>query len=98
MRNMLAFLAAVVVTVAAVGWYLGWYTVGTVPTLTGHNKVTVDIDNVKIGKDIHVASEKIENKLAERRNRATPPASVPEVSPPTVDSPIPGEGPSITPP
>jgi hypothetical protein len=35
MRNLLAFVAAVVLTVAAVGWYLDWYHVGTAPGRRG---------------------------------------------------------------
>src|SRR5437763_16638307 len=79
MRNMLAFLAAVALTVAAVGWYLDWYKVGTAPGSSGHRVVTVDIDPVKIGKDVHNFSENAQKKLAASKKPASPGAE--EVKP-----------------
>ena len=52
MRNLLAFLAAVMLTVSAVGWYLGWYKVRRSPSPDGEPSVTVDFDTRKIGADL----------------------------------------------
>jgi len=52
MRNLLAFLAAVCLTVACSGWYLGWYTVESTPAAQGKRNVNIEINTVKIGTDI----------------------------------------------
>jgi hypothetical protein len=70
MRNMLAFLAAMALTVAAVGWYLDWYRVRTTPAPSGQRSVTVDINTEKIGDDFHKAEQKIQQKLAEKIEKA----------------------------
>jgi hypothetical protein len=70
MRNMLAFLAALLLTVAGLGWYLGWFTLQTVPGEAGHRNVTVDIDTSKIGADLRDAEQSLEKKLADRANKA----------------------------
>ena len=62
MRNLLAFVGALVVTVAGLGYYLGWYTVHTGPSPSGRS-VTFDIDTGKIGEDLKRAERKIQTKL-----------------------------------
>jgi hypothetical protein len=52
MRNTLAFLAAALITVAAVGWYLGWYSVRPHPTSPGKQSYQIEIDTQKIGEDL----------------------------------------------
>ena len=59
MRNMLAFTAAVVLTVAGLGWYLGWYRIHSTPASAGHRNVNIDINTEKITDDIHRAEKKI---------------------------------------
>ena len=59
MRNLLAFTAAVVLTVAGLGWYLGWYRVHSAPASDGHHKVNIDINTDKITNDIERAEKKI---------------------------------------
>src|SRR5206468_721027 len=49
MRNMLAFLAAVVLTVGGLGWYLDWYKVRSHPAEEGHHNLSIDINTTKIG-------------------------------------------------
>jgi hypothetical protein len=51
MRNLLAFLAAAILTFAAVGWYLNWYQVRAVPAPSGKHSFTLDVDAKKIGAD-----------------------------------------------
>ena len=71
MRNLLAFVGALVVTVAGLGYYLGWYTVRTGPSPAGRS-VTVDIDTGKIGQDLSRAEQKLHKKLEERSRQTDP--------------------------
>jgi hypothetical protein len=66
MRNMLAFLAALTLTLAGVGWYLDWYRVRSAPTPSGQRSVTVDINTQKISKDLLEAEKKIQKKLEDK--------------------------------
>lgn len=68
MRNLLAFLAAMTLTVAGIGWYLDWYRIRTTPADSGQKSVTVDINTKKIGEDLREAEKKIQQRLAERVN------------------------------
>lgn len=85
MRNLLALLAAIVLLVAGLGWYRGWYRVHSSPAPPGHHAVNIDIDKDKIGKDLHEGEEElqkvIENKLkdtnAKRAEKAPPEANTP---------------------
>jgi hypothetical protein len=51
MRNLLAFSAALAITVSGMGWYMGWYKVHSTPTGEGHHQVTIDIDGGKLTQD-----------------------------------------------
>ncbi|MBI2804944.1 MAG: hypothetical protein HYX68_08185 [Planctomycetes bacterium] len=53
MRNLLALVGAVVVLVVGLGWYLGWYQVGTEPSQDGHRKINVDVNTGKIKSDLN---------------------------------------------
>jgi hypothetical protein len=59
MRNLLAFTAAAALTVAGLGWYLGWYKIHATPAADGHRNVNIDIDTAKIGDDINRAEKRI---------------------------------------
>jgi hypothetical protein len=63
MRNLLAFLAAAVLVVAGLGWYLDWYKIESVPTLSGHEEVNIDIDGKKISSDVHKGAQRGAEKL-----------------------------------
>jgi hypothetical protein len=65
MRNMLAFLGAAALTLAGVGWYLGWYDVLVKPSSGGHQKVDIDVNIPKIKDDISKGEEKGKKKLQE---------------------------------
>jgi hypothetical protein len=71
MRNLLAFLAAAALTLFAVGWYLDWFQIHTVPSESGHRRVTVDINTQKIGHDLSEAEHKVQKKL-EDKNKVSP--------------------------
>ena len=73
MRNLLAFLAAVAITFAGVGWYLGWYKVESVPAADpGHHKVTIEVDTKQIDADIHKGKEKVRDALDKGLKEETP--------------------------
>jgi hypothetical protein len=63
MRNLLAFVGAVVLTVACAGWFLGWYTLRSTPAPAGHRSVNVEFDTNKIGHDIHRGEARLQELL-----------------------------------
>jgi hypothetical protein len=63
MRNLLAFVAALCLTVVISGWYLGWYTVESPPAPQGRRNVNIEINTVKIGEDIQRGSEHLQDLL-----------------------------------
>jgi hypothetical protein len=51
MRNLLAFLAAVVLIVGVTGWCRSWYAVETVPADVGKVAFRVDVNCLQIAHD-----------------------------------------------
>ena len=51
MKNILALVGLAVVLFGGLGWYLGWYKIGTEPAADGHRKINVDVDVNKIRAD-----------------------------------------------
>jgi hypothetical protein len=80
MRNLLALAAAIVVIVAVVGWYQGWYKVKTEVEPDGHREVTIDIDRGKVGEDLNKGKTKVK-ELIDNRGGAKVPGSVSQASP-----------------
>jgi hypothetical protein len=72
MRNLLAFLAAAVLTVVGVGWYLGWYRLSSAPADGGKRNVNIEVDTTKIGADVHRGERKVESLLQRRRQEPGP--------------------------
>jgi hypothetical protein len=72
MKNLLAFLAAVCLTFAATGWYLGWFKVKALPAASGHRSVNVDVDTVKMHDDLRSGSEHFRDWI--EKHHSTPPA------------------------
>jgi hypothetical protein len=61
MRNLLALLAAAVLTFAGIGWYLGWYQIkSTDAALSGHQNVNIDINGAKILSDVEKTRKVVE--------------------------------------
>jgi hypothetical protein len=86
MRNLLAFLAAVMLTIAGVGWYLDWYHIRSTPTEGGQKSVTVDINTKKIGEDLLKAEQKIQQRLAEKaKGESAEEKKALDIPSPTVD-------------
>ena len=59
MRNTLAFLGALVLAVAGLGWYLGWYQVFFAPARDGHETVKIDINTDKVTSDLQKGEQKV---------------------------------------
>jgi len=70
MRNILAFLAALGLTVLGVGYYLGWYSVKSTVGTSGHRSVNIDINTNKIEQDVQKGSAKIEKVLEKQGAQA----------------------------
>lgn len=66
MRNMLAFLAACLLTFCCVGYYMNWFQIRTTPATSGEKSFTVDINTKKIGADVLKLNEKVQERLAEK--------------------------------
>ncbi len=75
MRNALAFLAAAVLVIAAVGWYLDWFEVRTMATGGGRQTVKIDIDTNKIGTDLQRGGEKVIDRAGPKVQQAIDRAS-----------------------
>jgi hypothetical protein len=78
MRNLLAFMAAVVLAFAGAGWYLGWYQVESAPAPAGKNAVKIEIDRAKIGDDLQKGEEKLHDAL-EKSSRSDGQGNIPPV-------------------
>ena len=66
MRNILAFLAALTLTVLVVGWYLGWYSVRSVPDKSGDNSFNIKINKRKIEKDIETSASEVQKAIEKK--------------------------------
>jgi hypothetical protein len=70
MRNILAFLGALVVTLLVVGWYENWFQVRTTPGKDGNRNISIDIDSSKVTNDVEEAEHKIETVIEEEAKKA----------------------------
>jgi hypothetical protein len=95
MRNTLAFVAALAVTVAVVGWYLGWYQVGITPAGAGHQKLNIDINTEKVTKDVMQGEQEVLEKGREKLKEMTDKAKSETKVPPEVTAEGPPPLPSI---
>jgi hypothetical protein len=79
MRNLLAFLAAAILTFAGVGWYLDWYRIRSTEAPSGHHQLNIDVNRNKIIEDVHKGVQKAEEKLHEfqEKNRDDAPSPPP---------------------
>lgn len=64
MRNLLALVAFLVLTVGVVGWCRDWYHVRTVsPSADGHRDISIDIDQHKIVHDMHKGEKEVDQVI-----------------------------------
>jgi hypothetical protein len=102
MKNLLAFLAALVVTVAGVGWYLGWFQLSTTPAAGGHERINIDVNTAKVSKDLQEGEKEVVGKGQELVEKARQEGKAEELKgPPTPYENLPtgkDEGPALVPP
>jgi len=85
MRNLLALLAAVVLVVAGLGWYLGWFHVRATPTGDGHEQISIDVDKKKIAADVKKGVEQGTHQVEtflKKEGVGTTPGVMPGQAPP----------------
>ena len=51
MRNLLAFLAALILVLGGLGLYLGWFKIQTSPGPDGHTTINIDFNGKKVTQD-----------------------------------------------
>jgi hypothetical protein len=90
MRNLLALAAAIVVIIAVVGWYQGWYRVETEPAADGHREVTIDINGAKVGEDLNKGKAKVKEILGHKGTTPGSTSQAPPAPPPPAVLQIPG--------
>lgn len=85
MRNLLALLGALVVTFLVAGYFLGWYSIQSVPSSPGHHKVNIDVDGTKIRQDLNKSGEQIRDWIGSKTQDSTEksPQTLPPLSPAT---------------
>lgn len=81
MRNLLAFLGAVIVTVVGVGWYLDWFKVHRGTVGESKSSYNIELNTKKIDEDLHKGTAKVhdvvDRKLkGEKLANPTPPPSI----------------------
>ncbi|MFN4261757.1 MAG: hypothetical protein ACK4RK_20950 [Gemmataceae bacterium] len=82
MRNMLSFLALIVLLFLGVGWYLDWYDIQSTPSGPGKHSYTIDINSGKISEDLHRSLNKRGEQPQDRLENAQhggPASHVPNV-------------------
>lgn len=77
MRNLLAFMAAMAITVGVVGWYLNWYQVRSLPAASGQRSLSIDINTGKIGEDLQKGTTELQHMLDKNSDHkeTAPPAA-----------------------
>jgi hypothetical protein len=84
MRNLLAFVGALVVTLVVVGWYENWFQFRTTAGADGNRNISIDIDPKKVTDDVKQTEKKIENFIDEKSKEiksSNPAAPAPPFNP-----------------
>jgi hypothetical protein len=89
MRNILAFLGALVVTLLAVGWYENWFQFRTTTGTDGNRNISIDIDSTKVTSDIEEAEHRVQTFVEEEAKKAK---AAPAPTQPAKDKAPPAEG------
>jgi hypothetical protein len=76
MRNLLAFLAALLITLAVVGWFQNWFQFRTTASPEGNRNLTIDIDTTKVSDDVNKAEKNVQQYIEDKsKNVNAPPAT-----------------------
>jgi hypothetical protein len=70
MRNLLALLAVLCLTVLIAGWFLNWYSVVSQPAADGHRKLSIDVNAAKVGADLQQGESVLQSWLNAARHSA----------------------------
>jgi hypothetical protein len=77
MRNILALIGAAVVVFGGLGWYLGWYQLGTTPSGDGHRQINVDLNTKKIADDVKKGEQKVSDVISKETKGTITPTPAP---------------------
>ena len=66
MRNLLAFMMALVLTVGGLGWYLEWFKLRTTAGKDGNTTLNIDVNSAKVYTDVAKGADKVK-ELAEKK-------------------------------
>lgn len=72
MRNLLALAAAVLLSLAVIGHFRGWYQIKSAAVAGGHQQIHIDVDRTKINEDVNVGKNKLREVLAPKDATANP--------------------------
>jgi hypothetical protein len=64
MKNILALIGLAVVLTVGLGWYQGWYKIGTTPGADGHRQINVDVNTKKITEDEKKLQQKVTDVIS----------------------------------
>ncbi|MCS6977260.1 MAG: hypothetical protein NZM31_09685 [Gemmatales bacterium] len=80
MKNLLALLAAVVIIVLVVGYFLNWYSIVGIENQSGGHRLQIDVNTDKIKADLKRGKEKLKETwedFQELPDHAKTPAEMP---------------------
>jgi hypothetical protein len=77
MKNVLALVGAALVAFLALGWYLGWYQISSLPSPNGKQAIHVDINSDKVTNDVKTGVEKGEQIVDQIREKKSDPQGTP---------------------
>ncbi len=74
MRNLLAFMMALLLTLGGLGYYLDWFRIRSAPGTDGHTTLNIDLNTVKAYQDVSKAATKgaqlLDKKAKEEADKA----------------------------
>jgi len=90
MRNLLAFIAVIVISFGSACYYRGWCSIEALPADPGHSAFRVEIDRLRIARDVMDGARAIQRILAtdsrpeaDKGAEKTPEGDRTQPSPPT---------------
>jgi hypothetical protein len=95
MRNILAFIGALVVTLVVVGWYEDWFQLRTTPGADGNRNLSIDIDSKKVTDDVKKTENEIQHLLDEHAKAAGQTTQPAKDQVPGIDLNAPGKDPKF---
>jgi hypothetical protein len=71
MRNLLAFVAGLVLLFSTLGWWRGWYRVESQPAEQGQSAFRVELNYSKVGQDFVEAGKSVYRTLSRSQDETT---------------------------